>query len=60
MLHLAFYKEKKIIYLLFLNPFPPPYLCLHVDYPPCLTSVNYCLTAQTSSKGSAPSKSGMT
>lgn len=36
------------------------YLCLHVDYPPRLASVNYCLTAQTSSKGSAPSKSGMT
>lgn len=55
---LAFYKKSSIY--CFLNLFSVPYLCLHVDYPPCLASVNYCLTAQTSSKGSAPSKSGMT
>lgn len=54
-----FTKKKSSIYC-FLNLFSVPYLCLHVDYPPCLASVNYCLTAQTSLKGSAPSKSGMT
>lgn len=53
------FTKKSSIYCFF-NLFSVPYLCLHVDYSPCLASVNYCLTAQPSSKGSAPSKSGMT
>lgn len=51
---LAFYKKSSIY--CFLNLFSFSYLCLHVDYSPYLASVNYCLTAKTSSKGSAPTK----
>lgn len=53
-------KKKEGIYC-FLNLFSVPYLCLHVDDPPC-SSLCKLLSdfANLVSKGSAPSESGMT
>lgn len=57
---LAFYIKSIYCFFLFLSLFFCFLFMSTCGLPPCLASVNYCLTAQASSKASAPSKSGMT
>lgn len=49
---LRLFTKRSSIYC-FWNLFSVPYLCLHVDDPPCPASVNYCLTAKLL-KGQCP------
>lgn len=61
---LAFYKKSIYYFFFVLFLFFSLFFCFlfmsTCGLPPCLASVNYCLTAPASSKASAPSKSGMT